>query len=52
MAQPARYRLGNAALAAGDRDEARTQLQKALELDPKADDAEDAKKTLEQLKEG
>ena len=45
-----RYHLGMALSGAGDKDRARTELQKALSLNLKGADAADAQKTLASLK--
>ncbi len=44
-----RYHLGMALMGAGERDRARTELQKALQLNLKGADAQDAQKTLASL---
>ena len=45
-----RYHLGMALSGAGEKDRARTELQKALSLNLKGPDAQDAQKTLASLK--
>jgi tetratricopeptide (TPR) repeat protein len=45
-----RYHLGMALVGAGDRDRGRTELQKALQLNLKGADAEEAQKTLASLR--
>ena len=45
-----RYHLGMALSGAGEKDRARTELQKALSLNLKGTDAQDAQKTLASLK--
>ena len=44
-----RYHLGMALSGAGERDRARTELQKALQLNLKGPDAQEAQKTLASL---
>ena len=45
-----RYHLGMALMGSGDKDRARTELQKALSLNLKGPDAADAQKTLASIK--
>ena len=46
------YHLGLAYMKNGDKDQARRELKKALELDPKFSEAEEAKATLDKIRSG